>query len=192
MNDAPAPFDPIPVGQPPSEEDRQLAAFFQQLEHEQLTFLDEAGKRIAELCTALLGVLFAVLALGGTFPPPLLAALPRARAARVGRVGSALSGPARRYLGHPPAQLPALPPQPHPNAARTGAHGRLQSALGGGGRHALCTGLSGAGRPGGDGDLGSVVPRRFCFGVYYERDQGWTPEDIVHENKGFYVRTLGA
>ena len=115
----------------------------------------ETGNAIAELCTALLGVLFAVLALGGTFPPPLLAALPRARA-RVGRVGSALPGSARRYLGYPPAQLPALSPQPQPNAARTGAHGRLQSALGGGGRRALCTGLSGAGRPGGDGDLGSV------------------------------------
>ncbi len=130
----------------------------------------ETGKRIAELCTALLGVLFAVLALGGTFPPPLLAALPRARSLAVGRVGSALPGSARRYLGHPPAQLPALSPQPHPNAARTGTHGRFQSALGGGGRRALCTGLSGAGRPGGDGNLGSVAPRRSCFGVYYERD----------------------
>jgi hypothetical protein len=78
MNDHPSALDIIPLGQPPAEEDRQLAAFFQKLEHEQLTFLDEAGKRIAELCAALLGVLFAVLALGGDFPPPLLA-LPWAR-----------------------------------------------------------------------------------------------------------------
>jgi hypothetical protein len=79
MNDAPSPLAPIPVGERPSEEDHQLAALFQRMEHEQLTFLDEAGKRIAELCATLLGVLFAVLALGGSFPPPLLTALPWAR-----------------------------------------------------------------------------------------------------------------
>lgn len=79
MSDSPLLPDAVPVGQPLSDEDAQLAALFQKLEHDQLIFLDEAGKRIAELCAALLGVLFAVLALGGQFPPPLLNQIPWAR-----------------------------------------------------------------------------------------------------------------
>lgn len=60
-------------GKPPSDEQRQLVTLFQELEKNQPEFLDEAGKRIIELTTALLGLLFAVTAFGKDFPPPYLA-----------------------------------------------------------------------------------------------------------------------
>src|SRR5215213_9662084 len=73
----PAPADeasqpPIIDSTPPTEEQKRLVAFFAEAESKQVDFLDEAGKRIIELTTALLGVLFAVLAFGDTFPPPYL------------------------------------------------------------------------------------------------------------------------
>jgi len=63
----------------PDDRDKQLVALFQEIEKGQLTFLDEAGKRIIELSTALLGVLFTVIALGKDFPPPYLKDNPLAR-----------------------------------------------------------------------------------------------------------------
>ena len=42
------------------------------MKKEQLTFLNEAGKRIIELSTGLFGLLFAVSAFGSNFPPPYL------------------------------------------------------------------------------------------------------------------------
>lgn len=73
----PAPADeasqpPIIDSTPPTEEQKRLVAFFAEAESKQVDFLDEAGKRIIELTTALLGVLFAVLAFGDKFPPPYL------------------------------------------------------------------------------------------------------------------------
>lgn len=59
-------------GRPPTDEEKQLAALFRDLEIRQLEFLDAAGKRIIELTTALLGVLFAIVAMGDTFPPAYL------------------------------------------------------------------------------------------------------------------------
>jgi len=38
----------------------------------QLTFLNKAGKRVIELSTGMLGILFAVVAFGKDFPPPYL------------------------------------------------------------------------------------------------------------------------
>lgn len=67
---------PIYEGEPPSDEAKRLAAMFDELEKKQLEFLDEAAKRIVELCTGLLGVLFAVTAFGDKFPPPYLGASP--------------------------------------------------------------------------------------------------------------------
>ncbi|PDV96796.1 hypothetical protein A9Q02_06125 [Candidatus Chloroploca asiatica] len=58
---------------PPRAEQQQLAAFFAEAERKQVDFLDEAGKRIIELTTLLLGVLFTVVAFGDTYPPPYLA-----------------------------------------------------------------------------------------------------------------------
>lgn len=63
---------PVYDARPPDEEEKQLAAIFAELEKKQLDFLDEAGKRIVELSTALLGVFFAVVAFGEDFPPPYL------------------------------------------------------------------------------------------------------------------------
>lgn len=60
-------------GRPPTDEEKQLQSLFQSLQKEQLTYLDEANKRLIELCTGLLGVLFAALAFGKDFPPPYLA-----------------------------------------------------------------------------------------------------------------------
>jgi len=63
---------PILEGKPPSEEQKRLNALFDEMKKNQLTFLDEAGKRIIELSTGLLGVLFAVTAFGKDFPPSYL------------------------------------------------------------------------------------------------------------------------
>jgi hypothetical protein len=75
MSDQP----PILEGKPLSEEHKRLIALFDQMKKNQLTFLDEAGKRIIELSTGLLGVLFAVTAFGNNFPPPYLQANPLSR-----------------------------------------------------------------------------------------------------------------
>jgi hypothetical protein len=76
-HDPPDPVDetfqpPILDSTPPTEEQKRLVAFFAEAESKQVDFLDEAGKRIIELTTALLGVLFAVMAFGDKFPPPYL------------------------------------------------------------------------------------------------------------------------
>lgn len=72
---APSPSDrpPIVEGVPPTDEQKRLVALFDEMEKKQIEFLDGAGKRIVELCTALLGVFFGVLAFGDKFPPPYLA-----------------------------------------------------------------------------------------------------------------------
>ncbi len=77
---------PIIDGHELSEEQKRLLALVDELRKGQLTFMDEAGKRIIELCTGLIGVLFAVLAFGGNFPPPYLAGSPVARALAVAAV----------------------------------------------------------------------------------------------------------
>lgn len=64
---------PIIESRQPNEAEERLAALMNDLEKGQLEFLDAAGKRIIELTTALLGVLFAVIAFGDDFPPPYLA-----------------------------------------------------------------------------------------------------------------------
>ncbi len=68
MNEGP----PILQGPPPSDEQKRLLDLFNELEKGQLDLLDQAGKRIVELCTGLMGVLFAVTAFGDKFPPPYL------------------------------------------------------------------------------------------------------------------------
>jgi hypothetical protein len=60
---------PILKGEPPEPKDVRLIALFDALETGQLNFLDKASKRIIELCTAMLGLLFAVVAFGKEFPP---------------------------------------------------------------------------------------------------------------------------
>ena len=56
----------------PTPEDLKLMATFADLRKNQITFLNEAGKRVIELSTGMLGVLFAVMAFGNNFPPPYL------------------------------------------------------------------------------------------------------------------------
>jgi hypothetical protein len=70
---------PILAGKPLSDEQKRLNALFDEMKKDQLTFLDEAGKRIIELSTGLLGVLFAVTAFGKDFPPPYLKASPHSQ-----------------------------------------------------------------------------------------------------------------
>ena len=65
---------------PPATPADRLAALFDTLESQQIEFLDTAGKRIIELCTTLLGVVFAVTAFGDKFPPPYLKANPLGQA----------------------------------------------------------------------------------------------------------------
>ncbi len=67
---------PIYDGEELGPEDIRLNALFDEMKKNQLTFLDEAGKRIIELSTGLLGVLFAVTAFGKDFPPLYLKANP--------------------------------------------------------------------------------------------------------------------
>lgn len=55
-----------------TETDRRLIALFDELEMGQLDFLDKAGKRLIELATALIGVLFAITTFGDGYPPPYL------------------------------------------------------------------------------------------------------------------------
>jgi len=68
MNEGP----PIHPGERRTDEQTRLIALFDELEKKQLEFLDQAGKRVIELSTGLLGVLFAVSAFGDKFPPPYL------------------------------------------------------------------------------------------------------------------------
>ena len=68
---------------PATEEELQLEATFAEMKKNQLTRLDEAGKRIIELSTGLLGVLFAVTAFGKDFPPPYLQGNPVTKALAV-------------------------------------------------------------------------------------------------------------
>lgn len=70
---------PIIDGIPPNEAQKRLATFFAESESKQVEFLDGAAKRIIELTTALLGVLFAVIAFGDKFPPPYLQGNPLAK-----------------------------------------------------------------------------------------------------------------
>ncbi|MFQ5804449.1 MAG: hypothetical protein ACE5JQ_16285 [Candidatus Methylomirabilales bacterium] len=71
-SDSPPEGPPVLEGVPPSEEQKRLVALFDEMEKKQVDFLDQASKRIVELCVALLGVFFAVIALGDTYPPPFL------------------------------------------------------------------------------------------------------------------------
>lgn len=63
---------PVLASAPPTDEQKRLVALFDEMEKQQIDFLDQAGKRLVELTTALLGVLFAVAAFGDKFPPPYL------------------------------------------------------------------------------------------------------------------------
>ena len=54
------------------EEDRRTMATFDEIEKQQLTFLDESGKSIVERIATMLAVLFAITAFGHDFPPPYL------------------------------------------------------------------------------------------------------------------------
>ena len=63
---------PMQQGQPLSDSEKRLNALFDEMDKNQGDFLDQAGKRVIELCTGLLGILFAVTAFGKDFPPPYL------------------------------------------------------------------------------------------------------------------------
>jgi hypothetical protein len=60
---------PVYSGEPVSSEAERLVALFDELEKKQIEFLDEANKRLIELSSALLGLLFGVMAFGDKFPP---------------------------------------------------------------------------------------------------------------------------
>jgi hypothetical protein len=78
---------PIKEGRPPTADQKQLVALFDEMEKKQVEFLDQAGKRIIELCTGVLGLLFAVTAFGKDFPPPYLAGNGLAKGAAVAALG---------------------------------------------------------------------------------------------------------
>jgi len=63
---------PLQKGQPLSDADQRLKALFDAMDKNQFDFFDQAAKRIIELCTGMLGVLLAVVALGKDFPPAYL------------------------------------------------------------------------------------------------------------------------
>src|SRR5437667_8318287 len=54
------------------EKKQRLKTLFADLESKQPDFLDEAGKSIIERIATFLAILFAVTALGGSFPPKYL------------------------------------------------------------------------------------------------------------------------
>ena len=74
---------PIVEGAPLDDADKRLITLFDKLEEGQLDFLDQAGKRVIELSTAMLAVLFGVTAFGKDFPPPYLAGNSAAKALAV-------------------------------------------------------------------------------------------------------------
>ena len=82
-SDSPPQQPPIVEGTPLTDEQQRLVALFDEMEKQQVDFLDQAGKRIIELIIALLGILFAAAALGDQFPPPYLKGNPPARALTV-------------------------------------------------------------------------------------------------------------
>ncbi len=94
---------PILEGAPPTEEHKRLVALFDEMEKKQVEFLDQAGKRIIELTTALLGILFAVVALGDKFPPPYLQGNDAAKGLTVAALGF--------YLGAMLVSVLAVQPQ---------------------------------------------------------------------------------
>jgi len=51
------------------EERQRLKAIFDEIEKQQLTFLDDAGKSVIERIATFLAILFGVTAFGSTFPP---------------------------------------------------------------------------------------------------------------------------
>ena len=59
------------------EKKQRLKTLFADLESKQPDFLDEAGKSIIERIATFLAILFAVTALGGSFPPKYLIGNPR-------------------------------------------------------------------------------------------------------------------
>jgi hypothetical protein len=60
------------VPMPVAPDDERLKALFDELRKNQITFLDETGKRVIEISTGMIGVLFAVTAFGKDFPPHYL------------------------------------------------------------------------------------------------------------------------
>jgi hypothetical protein len=56
----------------PSEDDTRLKVLFDEMSKKQVEFLDEAGKRIIEMVTVLLGLLIGIAAFDKDFPPPYL------------------------------------------------------------------------------------------------------------------------
>jgi hypothetical protein len=60
-------------GRPLSDENKRLLALRDEIEKNQLEYLDQSAKRIVELVTLLLGVLFTIIAFGDKFPPAYLA-----------------------------------------------------------------------------------------------------------------------
>jgi len=59
-------------GREPTQEEKALTALFAEIEKGQIELLDGAAKRVIELNTGLLGVVFALTAFGNQFPPPYL------------------------------------------------------------------------------------------------------------------------
>jgi len=74
---------PILDSQPVTDAQKRLLTFFDDVERQQVDFLQEAGKRIIEVTTGLLGVLYAVTAFGDKFPPPYLKDNPLAKGAAI-------------------------------------------------------------------------------------------------------------
>ncbi|GAC1644903.1 MAG: hypothetical protein NVS4B9_36970 [Ktedonobacteraceae bacterium] len=63
---------PIKRVEQASDESKQLATIFQEIGNKQLEFLDNAAKSVIERVSTFLTVLFAIIALGNTFPPAYL------------------------------------------------------------------------------------------------------------------------
>ncbi len=57
---------------PPTEAQQEIITRFTDIEKNQLEFIEQAGKRVVEMTTVLLGLLLAAMSFGDTFPPPYL------------------------------------------------------------------------------------------------------------------------
>lgn len=57
------------ASRPPEDSERKLVAIFQEFELKQIGLLEENGKRVIELASVLLGLIFGIAAFGDKFPP---------------------------------------------------------------------------------------------------------------------------
>ena len=120
------------------EKKQRLKTLFADLESKQPDFLDEAGKSMIERIATFLAILFAVTALGSSFPPKYLVGNPRDNYLVIAiLLCYLLAMDGHGHVGHLPTHLWSLPVQCHQAGKGMEAPHQPQEVLGAFGRHPL-------------------------------------------------------